>query len=294
MAKQDGYSLTYISRKLRSAHFRFLKRFGIPQLPAAFLPKRTKSLRFRRTSWIVNVARFAIIAPIEALQVYSKPRPTIRFKQKRPIWRFFRPRHLFQPMAVLPPPAGAGAGTYLLPYVSRRLRIYNRPSRQRFPQQNVRSQPQKRRLIFRYRMRRPLWRFFRPKHAVVFLPTPPQVIGGGSYLLPYVSRRLRIFNRPKHIYSPRPAVFAFKIFRTPRIKQKRPLWRFFRPKHIYGLNPPKATGFFPRKPGPRPRIKRGRWNNLAAKRRLLYFAFTPPVTTGVADWLTRYRRRGRR
>lgn len=40
------------------------------------------------------------------------------------------------------------------------------------------------------------------------VPSPPQSVGAGTYALPYVSRRPRIFGRPKHIYVPLPPVVA--------------------------------------------------------------------------------------
>ena len=179
-------------------------------------------------------------------RVVAKKLSRLSFKQqRRPLWRFFRPKHL----APNPGQPLSGAGTYALPYVTRRLRI-PRPRHLFVPVAAVAPPAAvvyKRRLFDHLRQKRPLWRFFRPRHLPATIPAP-LVRKPVSKWLPK-RRPLWRFFRPKHLFvlaaaAPPPAAVVYK--RLQRLRFRRPLWRYFRPKHLFAgpTAPPSGAGTY--------------------------------------------------
>jgi hypothetical protein len=148
-------------------------------------------------------------------------------------------------------------------------------------------------------------------------------------ILTYVSRKLRIFGRPKRGFVQPLVYFAWKkLLYQPRMRPQ--FSRFFRPKHITTLpaqaaqqssfqagrtqflyyvsrrvraqvrprrfyptaKPP--TSVFPWKRPPRPRIKRGNSTRAMLRIKRSGYVIPGPVLLQKSEWIIRARRRGKR
>ena len=255
-------------------------------------------------------------------------------KLRKPLWRFFRPKHLL-PLYVAAPVTGA-ARYGALPYVSRRLRIFGRP-RHVLPlylAAPVKAVFYKHQRLLRFR--RPLWRFFRPRHGFVQVaaaPPPSAVVYKRQRLFTRYRRPLWRFFRPKHVlplyvaapvtgagygltysvrrrsnsyfFKPQAPLHRFAVIqhclRNPIVgillpdPWQRKLRIFFRPKHLTQIFPPPL-------PPSSLSWKRPALRNRARRplwkfyrpRHLLGYVPPQPSTQKNVEWLVRYRRRGRR